>query len=188
MKKTIEEQMAEEQAGFRTERGTIEQIFSLRLIAEKFLAQQDKELYMIFIDVKKAFDRVWHQGLWKILHHYGIHPKLINLMENMYKRTQSAVRVGNNMTEWFKQLIGVRQGCILSPDLFNIYLEHIMREALEEIESSEISINGRNISNLRFADDISLLAELSSQAQQLLERVDKVSSKYGQEISETKTE
>ena len=143
---------------------------------------------MIFIDFKKAFDRVWHKGLWRVLHHYGIHPKMINLIENLYKRTQSAIRVGNEVTEWFQQVIGVRQGCILSPDLFNIYLEHIMREALDGLDDIGARVNGRTISNLRFADDIGLLAELLEQAQLLLDKVDQVSTKYGQEISETKTE
>jgi len=78
----------------------------------------------------------------------------------MYKRTQSAIRVGTNITEWFQQLIGVCQGCILSPDLFNIYLEHIMREAIEGMESNGSRVNGRTINYLRFADDIGLMAEL----------------------------
>lgn len=126
--------MAEEQAVFRPGRGTIEQIFSLRLIVE-YLALQDKELYLIFIDFKKVFDWVWQQRLLKVLHHYGIHPKLINLIENLYKKMQSAIRVRNDMTDWFQQTVGVWQGCILSQDFFNIYLEHIMREALDGLES-----------------------------------------------------
>ena len=91
MKNSIETQMAEEQAGFRIGRGTIEQIFAIRLLAEKHLALQDKELYMVFIDFKKAFDRVWHEGLWRILHHYGVHPKIVELIKNLYSRTTSAV-------------------------------------------------------------------------------------------------
>ena len=80
----------------------------------------------IFIDFKKAFDRVWHEGLWSVLHYYGFQPKLVNLMQNLYNNTKSAVIVGRSNTEWFKQTVGVRQECVLSLDMFNIYLEYVM--------------------------------------------------------------
>lgn len=176
--------MAEEQAIFRQGRGSIEQIFSLRFMVEKYLALQDKELCSIFIDFKKVFDGVWHQYLWKVLHHSGYHPKLINLIENQYKKTQSAIRVRIDMTDWFQQTVGVRQGCILSQVFFNIYLEHIMREALDGLES----LGAETINNLRFADDIGLLTQLLKHAQVLFDRVDKVISKYGQVINDSKTE
>jgi len=188
MKERIESQMAEEQAGFRANRGTIEQIFSLRLIAEKYLELRDRDLYHIFIDFKKAFDRVWHEGLWKIMNHFGIQPKLIQLIENLYKNTESAVIVERERTEWFKQTVGVRQGCILSPKLFNLFLEYIMREATIDVEDTGANINGRRVNNLRFADDIDLVAELLEEAQRLLNKVDEKSSQFGLEISETKTE
>lgn len=190
MKPRMEGLMAEEQAGFRPSRGTIEQIFSLRLLAEKYIELQDGELYIIFIDFMKAFDRVWHEVLWAILQHYGLQPKLIGLLEDLYKRTESAVIVGHDITEWFKQSVGVRQGCIMSPDLFNLYLEHIMRLALDELTQEEVgaSIGGRRLNNLRFADDIGLIAETLTKAQQLINRVDEISTKFGQAIHNKKTE
>jgi sorting nexin-29 len=190
MKSTIETQMAEEQAGFRAGRGTIEQIFAIRLLAEKYLDLQDKDLYLVFIDFKKAFDRVWHEGLWRVLHHYGVHPKIVELIKNLYAQTTSAVRVGSTDPIWFRQTVGVRQGCILSPDLFNIFLEHIMRLALDEEHGNEddVTVSGRPINNLRFADDIALLAKSLRRLQDLINKVNKVSSDYGMEISETKTE
>jgi len=190
MKPRMEGLMAEEQAGFRPSRGTIEQIFSLRLLAEKYVELQDGELYIIFIDFMKAFDRVWHEALWRILQHYGLQPKLVGLLEDLYKRTESAVIVGHDITEWFNQSVGVRQGCIMSPDLFNLYLEHIMRLALDRLNQEEVgaSVGGRQLNNLRFADDIGLLAETADKAQQLLTRVDEESTKFGQAIHNKKTE
>ena len=89
----------------------------------------------------------------------------------------------------FKQRVGVKQGCILSPDLFKIYLKHIMREALEEHQNTGAGIGGTNINNLRFADDIDLIARKLKELQdELLNKVDEISTKYGLEISETKTE
>jgi hypothetical protein len=91
---------------------------------------------------------------------------MINLIENLYRRTQSAIRVGNDITEWFKQVIGVRQGCILSPDLFNIYLEHIMREALDGLEDIGVRITAEQsttyASPTTLASWLNLLPKLNS--------------------------
>jgi hypothetical protein len=133
---------------------------------------QDGELYMIFIDFKKAFDRVWHEAMWKIMRHYGLQPRLIGLLEDLYGRTESAVIVGHDITEWFKQTVGVRQGCIMSPDLFNLYLEHIMRASLDGLEHEMVgaSIGGVRLNNLRFADDIDLIAEQLEQTSSAIAR------------------
>ena len=97
-------------------------------------------LYHVFIDFKKTFDRAWLEGLWRVLHHYGFKPKLVNFMQNLYNNTKRVVIVGKSNTEWFKQTDGVRQGCALSPDLFNNYLEHVMCEALKDMEYIGASI------------------------------------------------
>ena len=85
------------------------------------------------------------------MHHFRMQPKLINLIEELYRCTESTVLVGNEKSDWFTQTVGVCQGCILSPDLFNIFLEHIMREALQDdtsIENNIVKVNKR-INNLR---------------------------------------
>ena len=135
-----EEIIAEEQAGFRARRSTTEQIFNLRILCEKYL-QHQQNLYHVFIDFKKAFDRVWHEALWATMRKYNINASIIRAIENLYNKAQSAVLFNGSTREWFTTAVGVRQGCLLSPTLFNIFLERIMCEALDGHEGS-VSIGG----------------------------------------------
>ena len=177
--------IAEEQAGFRAGRSTTEQIFNLRLICEKYL-QHQQDLYHVFVDFKKAFDRVWHAALWATMRFYNINANLIRVIEQLYNKATSAVYYNGSIGEWFRTSVGVRQGCLLSPTLFNIFLERIMADALQDHEGT-VSIGGRTITNLRFADDIDGLAGDEEELARLVERLDKTSSAYGMEISEQKT-
>ena len=113
---------------------------------------------------------------WTVLLHYGFQPKLVNLMQNLYNNTKSAVTVGRSNTDWFKQTNGIRQECVQSPALFNIYLEHVMQEALEGMEFVGASINGNIVNNLCFADDIDMIARQLGDLQQLLNKVEEVST------------
>ena len=147
-----EEIITGEQAGFRAGRSTTEQIFNLRILCEKYL-QHQQNFYHVFIDVKKAFDRVWHEALWATMRKYKINASIIRAIENLYDNAQSTVLFNGSTGEWFRTTVGVRQGCLLSPTLFNIFLERIMCEALDDHEGS-VSIGGRLMTNFRFADDI----------------------------------
>ena len=120
-----EEIIAEEQAGFRAGRSTTEQIFNLRILCEKCL-QHQQNLYHVFKDFKKVFDRVWHEALWATMRKYNINASVIRAIENLYDKAQSAVLFNGSTGEWFRTTLGVRQGCLLSPTLFNIFLERIM--------------------------------------------------------------
>ena len=120
-----EEIIAEEQAGFRAGRSTIEQIFNLRILCEKYL-QHQQNLYHVFIDFKKAFDRVWHEALWATMRKYNINASIIRAIENLYDNAQSAILFNGSTGECFRTTVGVRQGCLLSSTLFNISLERIM--------------------------------------------------------------
>ena len=151
-----ENTIAEEQAGFRVGRSTTEQIFNLRVLCEKY-QQHQRDIYHIFIDFKKAFDRVWHAALWATMRRYNITADIIRVVQSLYEKATSAVLINGTLGDWFRTTIGVRQGCILSPTLFNIFLEEIMTEALEKHHGT-VSIGGRTITNLRFADDIDGLA------------------------------
>ena len=118
-----------------------------------------KNTCFCFIDYAKAFDCVDHNKLWKILKEMGIPDHLICLLRNLYAGQEATVRTGHGTTDWFQIRKGVCQGCILSPCLFNFYAEYIMRKAGLEETQSGIKIAGRNINNLRYADDTTLMTE-----------------------------
>ena len=115
-----------------------------------------KNICFCFIDYAKAFDSVDHNKLWKIL---GLPDHLTCLLRNLYAGREATVRIGHGTTNWFQIGKGVRQGCILSPCLFNLYAEYIMRNAGLEEAQAGIKTARRNINNLRYADDTTLMAE-----------------------------
>ena len=146
------------QAVFRKGRGTRDQIANIRWIIEKVRAYQ-KNICFCFTDYAKAFDCVDHNKLWKILQEMGIPDHLICLLRNLYAGQEATVRTGHGTTDWFQTGKGVRQGCILSPCLFNLYAEYIMRNAGLDEAQARIKIARENINNLRYADDTTLMAE-----------------------------
>ena len=148
--------IAEEQAGFRAGRSTTEQIFNLRILCDKYL-QHQQDLYHVFMDVKKAFGRVWRAALWATMKRYNISANLIRVIKNLFEKATRAVLFNSSIGDWFRTTVGVRQGNLLSPTLFNIFLERIMTDALEDHEGT-VSIGGRTIINLRVADGIDGLA------------------------------
>ena len=121
-----------------------------RLLCEKYL-QYQQDLYHVFVDFKKAFDEIWHAVLWATMKKYNISTNLIRVIKNLYNKATSAVLFNSSTGSWFRTTVGVRQGCLLSPTLFNICLERIMTDTLEDLEGS-VSIGGRTITNLRFDD------------------------------------
>ena len=118
----------------------------------------NKKIYFCFIDYAKAFDCVDHNKLWK-MKEMGIPDHLTCLLRNLHAGQEATVRTGHGKTDWSQIRKGVRQGYTLSPCLFNLYAEHIMRNAGLDEAQAGIKIAGRNINNLRYADDITLMAE-----------------------------
>ena len=174
------------QAGFRKGRGTGDQIANIFWIMEKAGAFQ-KNIYFCFIDYAKAFDCVDHNKLWKILQEMGIPDHLTYLLRNLYAGQEATVRTGHGTTDWFQIGKGVRQGCIFSPCLFNLYAEYIMRNAGLEEAQAGIKIAGRNINNLRYADDTILMAENDKELKSLLMKVKEQSEKVGLKLNIQKT-
>ena len=125
LKPQAEKIIAEEKAGFRAGRSTTEQIFNLRILCEKYL-QHQRDLYHVFLNFKKAFDRVWHAALWATMEKYNISTNIIQVIKNLYNKATSAVLFNSSLGDWFRTTVGLRQGCLLSPTLFNIFLERIM--------------------------------------------------------------
>ena len=139
-----------------------------------------------FIDYTKAFDCVDHNKLWKILQEMGIPDHLICLLRNLYAGQEATVRTGYGTTDWFQIGKGVRQGCILSPCLFNFYAEYIMRNAALEEAQAGIKIAGRNINNLRYVVDTTLMEESEEELKSLL-KVKEESEKVGLKFNIQKT-
>ena len=133
-----------------------------------------KSIYFCFIDYAKAFDCVDHNKLWKILQEMGIPGHLICLLRNLYAGQEATVRTGHGTTDWFQTGEGVLQGYILSPCLFNLYAEYIMQNAGLKEAQAGIKIARRNINNLRYADDSTLMAESEEKLKSLLMRVKKL--------------
>ena len=146
-----------------------------------------KNIYFCFIDCAKGCDCVDHKKLWKILREMGIADHLTCLLRNLYAGQEATVRTGHGITDWFQIGKRVCQGCILSPCLFNFYAEYIMRNlGLEEAQAG-IKIAGRNISNLRYADDTTLMAESEEELKSLLMKVKEESGKVGLKLNIQKT-
>ena len=146
-----------------------------------------KNIYFCFIDYAKAFDSVDHNKLWKILKEMGIPDHLTCLLRNLYAGQEATVRTGHGTTDWFQIGKGVHQGCILSPCLFNLYAEYIMRNAGLGEAQAGIKFAGRNINNLRYADDITLMAESEEELKSLLMKVKEESEKVGLKLNIQKT-
>ena len=146
-----------------------------------------KNIYFFFIDYAKAFDCVDHNKLWKILKEMGIPDHLICLLRNLYAGREATVRTGHGTTDWFQIGKGVCQGCILSPCLLNFYAEYIMRNAGLEEAQARIKIAGRNINNLRYAVDTTLMAESEEELKSLLMKVNNQSEKAGLKLNIQKT-
>ena len=135
-------------------------------------------MYFCLIDYAKAFDCMDHNQLWKILKEMGIPDHLTCLLRNLYADQEATGRTGHGTIDWFQIGKKVCQGCILSPSLFNLYAEYIMRNAGLEEAQAGIKIVWRNISNLRYADDTILMAE-SEELKSLLMKVEVESEKVG---------
>ena len=171
------------QSGFRKGMGTREGIFNFRNIVEKML-EKHRKIYICFIDYEKAFDRVYHGKLMKIIRKYEIDGKDVRLIKNLYWQQTASIKTEDGLTASFPIKRGVRQGCVLSPPLFNVYTDHIFRN-VEDMPG--VKIGGEFINNLRYADDTVLIAESEEELQKLVDEVKERSLEYGLKMNTKKT-
>ena len=135
----------------------------------------------------QSFDCVDHNKLWKILKEMGIPDHLTCLLKNLYTGQEATVRTGHGTTDWFQIGKGVRQGCIWSLCLFNLHADSIMRNAGLDEAQAGIKIARRNINNLRYADDTTLMAKSEEELKSLLMKVKEESEKVGLKLNIQKT-
>ena len=158
------------QAGFRKGRGIRDQTANIHWIMKKS-KRIPENIYFCFIDYAKDFDCVDHNKLWKTHQEMGIPDHLTCLLRNMYAGQEATVRTRHGTTDWFQIGKGVHQGCILLPCLFNLYAEYIMPKVGMNEAQARIRIARRNINNLRYADDTTLMAESEEELKSLLMKV-----------------
>ena len=157
------------QAGFRKGSRTRDQISNICWIMENQKSSRKTSISALLTMPKPL--TVDHNKLWKILKEMGIPEHLICLLRNLYAGQEATVRTGHGTTDWFQIGKGVRQGCLLSPCLFNLYAEYIMRNAGLEEAQAGIKIARRNINNLTYVDDTTIMAESKEGLKSLLMKV-----------------
>ena len=184
LKAQMEPHLSQEQAGFRKDRSTIHQILILRLIAEK-AKRKGRHILNCFIDFRKAFDSIKHDVTWATLRSYGVGARLIKILQNICEISQSAVRVGGELGDWFRTTVGTRQGDPISPTTFIAYLERIMDPIRDN--GTGVSVQGHLVNNLKFADHVDLLEEDRGKLQGNLERINEAGEAAGLHINTEKT-
>jgi len=168
--------LVEEQAGFRKNRSVIDQLF---ILTETIRNRKPNKTYCCFLDIQKAYDRVWREGLWEKLAEYGISGKMWRVLRSIYESVESSVLLGDNNTRFFNIECGLRQGCILSPILFAIFINGLAEEVNKQGLGAKLYLQkDGKLSILMFADDIALVAEDRKNLEKLMEITYEYSRKW----------
>ena len=186
LRHAVDKVLREEQCGFRKGRGCVDHVFTLWLIIEKSLLCQTP-LVLSFIDYEQAFDSVDRRALTKVLSLYGIPEKYIKVICAMYENNTAAVKVGNEVSNWFCIKSGVKQGCVLSPFIWIILMDFVLRSTGKAIGDHGIKWGGRTLLDLDYADDLSILDESVSKMNEFLEVLRVQGAKIGLKINVKKT-
>ncbi|KAK6191131.1 hypothetical protein SNE40_002872 [Patella caerulea] len=176
--------LVEEQCGFREKRSCLDQLYTLHSVINN-RKNVKQSTFACFIDLKKAFDNVDRECLWFQLLKFRVNGKILNALRSLYNNTKCAVNVNNHLTDWFDVTLGVKQGCLLSPSLFAIYINDLAQE-IKNLNLG-IDIDGFNLSILLYADDIVLLATCEKNLQLMLNCVNEWCYKWRLQINNSKS-
>lgn len=186
MQHHYERKLRERQGGFRKGRGCIDQIFALRQVLERQI-RYGKPTVICFIDFAAAFDSVHRDSMWKILKNCGLPNIFVDILKNLYDGSTSCVRTQDGLSPPFPVKTGVRQGCILSPLLFNLVLDWVLAKAIDDGADGVVVGDGCTVADLDYADDIALLQPDSASMQALLDRMADHAEHVGLKIKPAKT-
>jgi hypothetical protein len=176
------------QIGFIPGNRTADHILTLKTLHDKYVKQSENgKIYACFVDFKKAFDSVWHQGLYSKLLENKMGGHFYDLVKDIYSNTKCAIKLSENRTPFFAYKKGVRQGCILSPLLFNIYINELPK-LFEKAQSDPFVFqNGTAINSLLYAVDVIILSRSRSSLQNCLDQLNEWCRKWLMEVNTKKT-
>ncbi|VDO94186.1 unnamed protein product [Schistosoma margrebowiei] len=178
MKDCVDAQLCDQQAGFRKDRFCTDRIATLRIIVEQS-TERNSPLYINFIDYEKAFDSVDRTTLWKLLRHYGVPQKIVNIIRNSYDGLHCNIVHGGQLTKSFEVKDGVRQGCLLPPFLFLLVIDWIMKTSTSEGKRGIQWTSRMQLGDLDFSDDLALLSQSQQQMQEMTTSVATASAAVG---------
>src|ERR1700755_2886271 len=188
VKELTRERVGEEQGGFREGRGCVDQVFTLRTIVEK-LREKERVGYVCFMNLEKAYDRVCRKKLFEVIREGGVEGRLLNGIKSFYENCRARVRVRRELTEWFNVRVGLRQGCVMSPWLFNVLMDGVVRGM--EREGNGIRLRSREgeweVNVLLFADDAVLVAESGEKLRMLVKEFVRECATKGLRVNSSKS-
>ena len=173
-----------DQIGFKPGHRTSDHLLTLKSVVKKYVTIGEKKLYACFVDFKKAFDSVWHEGLFYKMKKVGIGGKTLELIKDIYRKTKCAVKFKNSITSFFNYTKGVRQGCPLSPMLFNIYVNDLF-EIMNKDNVSDIYLEEKEhkVNMLMYADDLIILSESKEGLQKQIDKLENYCQKWRLQIN-----
>jgi hypothetical protein len=173
------------QIGFSKKARTSDHIFVLKTLIDKYINRKGGKLFVCFIDIRKAFDTVIHAGIRYKLIKYGISGKLYSIIKDMYRKSELCVRINNKITPTFKSFVGVKQGDVLSPNLFKLFLNDLPE--IFKNASGSVNVNNNRIDCLMYADDIVIFSETQEGLQKIMDLLHTYCSNWCLSVNLSKT-